>query len=235
MLGLLIDEPEPIRLRDIAEHPRSFGFPPNHPPMRSFLGVPVRIRGQVFGNLYLTEKRAGEEFTAEDEEAVGALAVAAGVAIDNARLYAAAERRQRWLEATAEITACCSARCDRTAALELVARRAREVAGARAGTAADARRRRAGRAGGGGLRAGVAGSCPARLVRRRGHGCSPRCSPTGQPVVVDDLGAAAAWPVPMPHRPGADRRRWPPRTEAQGAAGGGPRRRAAPASPTATT
>src|SRR4051812_15309046 len=104
VLGLLIDEPKPIRLRDIAEHPRSFGFPPNHPPMRSFLGVPVLTRGQVFGNLYLTEKRTGEEFTAEDEEAVGALAVAAGVAIDNARLYAAAERRQRWLEATAEIT-----------------------------------------------------------------------------------------------------------------------------------
>src|SRR5204862_1646733 len=104
VLGLLIDEPKPVRLRDIAEHPRSFWFPEHHPVMRSFLGVPVRIRDQVYGNLYLTEKRGGDEFTDEDEETVVALAVAAGVAIDNARLYAAAGRRQRWLEATAEIT-----------------------------------------------------------------------------------------------------------------------------------
>jgi two-component system, NarL family, sensor histidine kinase DevS len=130
VLGLLIDEPRPVRLRDIAEHPRSFGFPPHHPPMRSFLGVPVRVRDQVFGNLYLTEKQGAEEFTAEDEETVLALAVAAGVAIDNARLYAAAGHRQRWLEATAEITTVLTGEVQRTAALRLVARRAREVAGA---------------------------------------------------------------------------------------------------------
>ncbi|WP_203922714.1 sensor histidine kinase [Rugosimonospora africana] len=130
VLGLLIDEPHPVRLRDIAEHPRSFGFPPHHPPMRSFLGVPIRARDQVFGNLYLTEKRDAEEFTRDDEELVSALAVAAGVAIDNARLYATAGYRQRWLEATAEITNVLLGEVERTSALELVARRAREVSGA---------------------------------------------------------------------------------------------------------
>ncbi len=130
VLGLLIDEPKPVRLRDIAEHPRSYGFPNHHPVMRSFLGVPVRIRDQVFGNLYLTEKRGADEFTEDDEETMVALAVAAGVAIDNARLYAAAGYRQRWLEATAEITNVLLGDVDRTAALRLVARRAREVSGA---------------------------------------------------------------------------------------------------------
>lgn len=87
ILGLLIREPHPIRLRDLTSHPRSYGFPANHPPMRSFLGVPIRIRDQVFGNLYLTEKAGGQQFTAEDEELVGSLASAAAVAIENARLH----------------------------------------------------------------------------------------------------------------------------------------------------
>ncbi len=87
ILGLLIRDPKPIRLPDLHEHPDSFGFPPNHPPMQSFLGVPVRIRNQVFGNLYLTDKTTADVFTAVDEELVGALAVAAGVAIENARLH----------------------------------------------------------------------------------------------------------------------------------------------------
>jgi len=85
LLGLIIDQPEPLRLHDIAEHPASYGFPPHHPPMHSFLGVPVRIRGQVFGNLYLTEKNDGSDFNPEDEEIVVALAAAAGVMIENAR------------------------------------------------------------------------------------------------------------------------------------------------------
>eukprot|EP01032_Pedospumella_encystans_P037059 gene37059-41970_t len=80
LLGLIIDRPEPLRLHDIAEHPASYGFPANHPPMRSFLGVPVRIRDKVFGNLYLTEKLGGGDFTAQDEEIVVALAAAAGAA-----------------------------------------------------------------------------------------------------------------------------------------------------------
>lgn len=130
VLGLLIDEPRPVRLADIAQHPRSFGFPPHHPVMRSFLGVPIRIRDEVYGNLYLTEKRDAAQFSDDDEEIVVALATAAGIAIDNARLYAAAGRRRRWLEATAEITNTLVGRVDRASALRLIADRAREVAGA---------------------------------------------------------------------------------------------------------
>jgi signal transduction histidine kinase len=88
ILGLLIVEPKPIRLPDLSEHPTSFGFPPNHPPMRSFLGVPIILRDEVFGNLYLTDKKSAEVFTDVDEELVVALAAAAGVAIENARLHA---------------------------------------------------------------------------------------------------------------------------------------------------
>ena len=87
ILGLLIAEPKPLRLPDLREHPDSFGFPPHHPPMRSFLGVPIRVRQEVFGNLYLTDKRSGDAFTDIDEELTVALAGAAGVAIENARLH----------------------------------------------------------------------------------------------------------------------------------------------------
>lgn len=104
ILRLLIDEPEPLRLPDLRDHPRSFGFPEHHPPMSTFLGVPVRIRGTVFGNLYLTEKRGGGEFTGQDERLVLALATAAGFVIDNARAYLLSERRRQWLEASAELT-----------------------------------------------------------------------------------------------------------------------------------
>lgn len=128
VLGLLIDDPRPLRMPDITQHPRSYGFPANHPPMHSFLGVPVLIRDQIFGNLYLAEKQGGAEFTEDDEEIVVALAAAAGVAIENARLYALAHRRERWLAATAEITTVLLGEVRRTDALALVARRAREVA-----------------------------------------------------------------------------------------------------------
>jgi signal transduction histidine kinase len=128
VLGLLIEDPRPVRLIDIAQHELSYGFPPNHPVMRSFLGVPLRIRDQVFGNLYLTEKRGGARFTDADEQIVAALAAAAGVAIENARMFRQARRRQRWLEATAEITSLLVGEVQRTAALQLVASRAREVA-----------------------------------------------------------------------------------------------------------
>jgi signal transduction histidine kinase len=86
ILGVLIREPRPLRLHDLSSHPQSHGFPDGHPPMRSFLGVPVRVQDRVFGNLYLTEKRGGDDFTAADEEMVVTLAGAAGVAIENARL-----------------------------------------------------------------------------------------------------------------------------------------------------
>ena len=88
ILGLLIVEPKPIRIPDISEHPDSYGFPPDHPPMTSFLGVPILVRDEVFGNLYLTDKKGGDVFTDIDEELVVALAAAAGVAIENARLHA---------------------------------------------------------------------------------------------------------------------------------------------------
>ncbi|WP_407567217.1 GAF domain-containing protein [Polymorphospora sp. A560] len=128
VLGLLIDDPRPVRLPDITRHPRSYGFPANHPPMHSFLGVPIRIRDTVFGNLYLAEKQGSREFTDDDEEIMTALAAAAGVAIENARLYAVASRRERWLAAAAEITSVLLGEVRRTDALALVARRAREVA-----------------------------------------------------------------------------------------------------------
>jgi signal transduction histidine kinase len=130
VLGLLIADPRPVRLPDITQHPQSAGFPPHHPPMHSFLGVPIRIRDQVFGNLYLAEKQGAPEFTDDDEEIVVALAAAAGAAIENARLYSLAQRRQRWLAATAEIITRLSGQVHRDEALSLVARNAREVAGA---------------------------------------------------------------------------------------------------------
>ena len=104
ILGLLISEPAPIRLASLSDHPAAAGFPPGHPPMGSFLGVPVRIGEDVFGNLYLTERIAGGEFTADDEQLAIALAAAAGAAIANARRYAESEQRRRWLDASAQLT-----------------------------------------------------------------------------------------------------------------------------------
>jgi signal transduction histidine kinase len=88
ILGVVIADAQPLRLHDLTKHADSYGFPPNHPPMRSFLGVPVRLRDEVFGNLYLTDKWSAEAFTDVDEDLVVALAGAAGVAIENARLHA---------------------------------------------------------------------------------------------------------------------------------------------------
>ncbi|TCC54277.1 GAF domain-containing sensor histidine kinase [Kribbella pittospori] len=133
ILGLLIDHPEPLRLTDLAGHPRSYGFPPNHPPMKSFLGVPIRTRERAYGNLYLTEKSDGSDFTEDDERTVQALAAAAGVVVDNARLYADTERRRRWHEVTAEITQFMLDEFDPQESLDLVARRAREVSASRVG------------------------------------------------------------------------------------------------------
>jgi signal transduction histidine kinase len=127
ILGLLIKEPKPLRLSDIAEHAESYGFPPGHPPMRSFLGVPIRVRGDVFGNLYLTEKRGGTDFDEEDESVVTALAAAAGVAIENARLYDEVRQRERWLDASSEVTLALLFGTDPAEVLAMVARRAREM------------------------------------------------------------------------------------------------------------
>src|SRR5919199_1806324 len=130
ILGVLIEDATPLRLRDIAEDPRSVGFPPNHPPMRSFLGAPVSARGQVFGNLYLTEKQDAGAFTDQDERALVMLAGQAGVAIENARLYQDAHDRARRLEAVREIATAILAGTDPDQVLGLVARHARELVGA---------------------------------------------------------------------------------------------------------
>jgi signal transduction histidine kinase len=130
ILGLLITDPRPLRLHNLREHPEAFGFPDNHPRMTSFLGVPVRVRDHVFGNLYLTEKRGDGDFTIEDEQAMQALATTAGIAVENARLFEETQRRARWATATAEIQRTLLRHVDRGAALALVAARAREVAGA---------------------------------------------------------------------------------------------------------
>src|SRR5438477_6248787 len=130
LLGALVQDARPLRLEDLSRDPRSAGFPPNHPPMRTFLGVPVRARGQVFGNLYLTEKQGGPDFTAEDEQALITLATQAGIAISNARLYEEARVRERWLEAVGEVTGAILAESQIDTVLRLVARWARELAGA---------------------------------------------------------------------------------------------------------
>ncbi|WP_067546164.1 sensor histidine kinase [Nocardia crassostreae] len=129
VLGLLMVRPEAIRLDDLARHPASVGFPEHHPPMRSFLGVPVRIRGEVFGNLYLTEKSGGHPFTEDDEVLMQALAAAAGIAVDNARLYEAARTRQAWIEATRDIATEFLADTDPNQVLAHVVEHARELTG----------------------------------------------------------------------------------------------------------
>jgi signal transduction histidine kinase len=129
LLGKLITDPRPLRLQDIAADPGSSGFPDGHPPMRSFLGVPVRIRDEVYGHLYLTEKRGGD-FDEEDEALVQALAAAAGVAVENARLYAEARRQQQWLRANSEVTRRLLFGDQPGEVLELVTQQALEISGA---------------------------------------------------------------------------------------------------------
>jgi two-component system, NarL family, sensor histidine kinase DevS len=137
VLGELIRNPAPLRLREVGAHPRSYGFPPGHPPMQSFLGVPIVVRGQAYGNLYLTEKDGGE-FDETDEEAATILAEWAAVAIFNVRLYSQSEQERRaleravhGLEATTEIARAVGGETDRSRVLETIAKRARALAGAR--------------------------------------------------------------------------------------------------------
>ncbi|MDY7088986.1 MAG: GAF domain-containing sensor histidine kinase [Actinomycetota bacterium] len=200
VLGVLITDPKPVRLPDIRQHPDSYGFPPNHPPMHSFLGVPVRTHDQIYGNLYLTEKRDAEEFSDDDEEIVVALAAAAGVAIDNARLYALARRRERWLSATAEITGVLLGTVRRREALTLIARRAREVTGAELALVM------------------LYDEDNSRYTIEVAEGTDPDCTELAGRVVpvdthvvaefarekyraIDNLRAAADWPGPMPDGP----------------------------------
>ncbi|WP_097880124.1 sensor histidine kinase [Streptomyces sp. st140] len=130
ILGELIRHPEPLRLSELSDHPASAGFPPHHPPMHSFLGVPIRVRDEVFGNLYLTEKRGASDFDAEDEAVVSTLAVAAGIAIENARLYEERRIRERWLAAGSDLTRALLSGEDETEVLEEMLAQAVDITGA---------------------------------------------------------------------------------------------------------
>ena len=130
VLGLLIKNPQAVRITNIAAHPRSVGFPPNHPPMHSFLGAPVQAMGRVFGNIYLTEKRGALAFTGEDEESLVVLATQAGVAIANASLYEEVRLRERWLNALRDITNDILGGAVAESILEDIAEHARELVGA---------------------------------------------------------------------------------------------------------
>jgi signal transduction histidine kinase len=139
VLGALIEDPVPLRLSDVGQHPRSYGFPHGHPPMHSFLGVPILVDGQPYGNLYLTEKGGDEDFNEDDEQAVQAFAEFAGVAIDHARRYTGArerrdelERTVATLEATGQIARAVGGETDLDVILELVAKRGRALVSARA-------------------------------------------------------------------------------------------------------
>jgi two-component system, NarL family, sensor histidine kinase DevS len=130
LLDLLIRDPRPLRLASISAHANSSGFPEGHPAMQSFLGVPVRVRDEVFGNLYLTNKRGGGEFTEDDEAVLLALGAAAGVAVDNARLYQAARHSQRWVQASAEVTTALLSGAEPGEVLARITRQARDLADA---------------------------------------------------------------------------------------------------------
>ncbi len=133
ILGVLIRDAKPLRLRRISDDPRHVGFPRNHPPMASFLGAPVKARGKVFGNIYLTEKQGAPQFDAEDEAAILVLATQAGVAIENARLYEETRRHGQWLDAVREISSAILAGVEIEGVLQTIARRARELVDAATG------------------------------------------------------------------------------------------------------
>ncbi|MET8503795.1 GAF domain-containing protein [Streptomyces sp. NPDC004787] len=133
LLGALIRDPQTIRLADLATDPRAAGFPAGHPPMKTFLGVPIRVQGEIFGNLYLAEKRGGGEFNDYDVHMVRVLATEAGIAIGNARLYEAARQRERWIDGSVAVTTALLSGGDADDALTVVAEQARRLADAAAG------------------------------------------------------------------------------------------------------
>jgi signal transduction histidine kinase len=130
LLGALITDPRPVRAAELGKQALSSGFPPGHPPMHSFLGVPIRVRDEVYGNLYLTEKKGGGEFDEEDEALLVALAAAAGVAIEKARLYDEGRRQQRWMTASAQVTRTLLSGARLAEALELITNLSLEMSGA---------------------------------------------------------------------------------------------------------
>ncbi|ARF56447.1 sensor histidine kinase [Streptomyces gilvosporeus] len=133
LLGALIHDPKPLRLADLGQDPRSAGFPPGHPPMRTFLGVPIQVQGEIFGNLYLTEKRGGGQFSEEDLHMVRVLAAEAGIAIGNARMHAATRQRERWIDGSVAVTTELLAGSDVDDALAVVAEQAQRLAESAAG------------------------------------------------------------------------------------------------------
>jgi signal transduction histidine kinase len=133
LLGALIHDPAPVLRANVADDPRSCGFPEHHPPMRSFLGVPIRVQGEIFGNLYLSEKRGGGPFDDYDLNMVRVLAMEAGIAIGNARLYEAAKQRERWIDGSVAVTTALLSAGDAEDALQVVAEQARQLSGSAAG------------------------------------------------------------------------------------------------------
>ncbi|MFC8665240.1 GAF domain-containing protein [Streptomyces sp. NPDC057199] len=133
LLGELLREPEPVRLAEPTEDPRSCGFPEHHPRMRGFLGVPIRVQGEIFGNLYLAEKRGGGSFDDHDLDMVRVLAGEAGIAIGNARLYEAAKQRERWIDGSVAVTTALLSGGDADEALQVVAEQARRLSDSAAG------------------------------------------------------------------------------------------------------
>jgi signal transduction histidine kinase len=167
VLGLLIHEPRPVRITNIPDHPASVGFPPNHPPMHSFIGAPVQAMGRVFGNIYLAEKRGAKEFSVEDEQSLVVLATQAGVAIANAWLYQEMHTRERWLNALHDITNGILSGATPDSLLDDIAEHARNLAGADAATIV------------------TAGTTPGQLVVAAAVGA--RASELrGQPVPADE-------------------------------------------------
>lgn len=133
LLGALISHPDTVRLSDLTKDPRSAGFPAHHPPMKTFLGVPIRVQGEIFGNLYLAEKNGGGEFNDYDVHMVRVLATEAGIAIGNARLYEAATQRERWIDGSVAVTTALLSGGDADDALSVVAEQARRLADSAAG------------------------------------------------------------------------------------------------------
>lgn len=183
VLGDLVRTHRPLRLQDLTQHPSSVGFPPHHPPMHTFLGVPVLVRGEAYGNLYLTEKAGGQPFTEHDERLVTLLAMVAGTAIANARIFQESERRRIWVEASAEITTGLLGRLRPVQAVHLVIRKAREVSDADAALLA-------------------VGDADGRLVTRYVDGELPGVGP-GTPLAEIDYPAMA---VPFTAPAGAEGR-----------------------------
>ncbi|WP_246060253.1 GAF domain-containing protein [Herbidospora galbida] len=204
LLGMLIKEPRPLRLSRISDHPESYGFPPGHPPMGSFLGVPLRVREEVFGNLYLTEKRGGADFDEEDEAVVIALATAAGVAIENARLYGETHRREIWLQASSEVTTSLLSGADVGDVLSQVARNVQDMADADVTSilfpTSDGQALRVliaeGAEGLLGTEVGLDGSLPGEAYRTGGPVTVPDLAATDYEIIDDlPMGPAAAVPL----------------------------------------